>query len=208
MCFYLPAGNMTATAGNYMSVAVNSFFTPFNSGYPINTAANTYSMHGAYVQGYSGTTQSVGYTELVALYSLYKVKKWKLTVKPQCATAADEFHVVVVSIGNEQIPSASATYVNVSVLSSQPRAKTGQCIFSHLNKLSLAEHVHTTLGKRREQWLAIDGVPLTGAPATNDIAYAGIFFQAMNGSANQANVSIQITLDQEVEFTDLIAQIT
>jgi hypothetical protein len=208
LSFYVPAGNSTAAAGNYTNMCVNTLYTPFNAGYPVNTAANTYSMHGSYVQGFSATSEPAGYTIFQTLYTLYKVMRYKITVRPQCATAADQFGVVLLPQSNEAIPSASAGYMNLLVLQSQPRAKYADVINgAKQTSLVHSEGVHITLGKRAEQWMNIDSVPFNSAPTTADLAYCGLFFQPLNGSANQAVITCTIILEQEVEFSGLVAQI-
>jgi hypothetical protein len=165
-------------------------------------------MHGSFVQGFSTGTEPAGYTVLQSLYTLYKVLKYRVTVRPQCASAADQFGVVLLPQSNEAIPSAAAGYMNLLVLQSQPRAKYRDIINgASQTELVHSEGVHTTLGKRLEQWRNIDSVAFNSAPATADLAYCGLFLQPLNGSANQAVITVSIILEQEVEFSGLVAQI-
>jgi len=85
--WYVPATNMSAAAGNYTNIMINSIYQPFNAGYPVNTGVNTYSMHGSPTQGYSGVQNPIGYNQLAALYTLYKVIRLRLRLYVKRKTA-------------------------------------------------------------------------------------------------------------------------
>lgn len=200
---------MSYLAGNYMSVAVNTIYVPFNTAYVVNSAVNTYSMHGSYVQGSSGTQAPLGITMFAPLYTLYKVMRYRLTAIMGVASAADQYQAVMFPIGAlEQIPSTAAAYVNLSTFLGQPGAmNTVVTNGAQQPKMVLAQETHVLLGKRKQQWLDIDSVPLASAPATNDIGYVGLFFQPLNGTTNTNPTTCSLILEQEVEFSDFIAQI-
>jgi hypothetical protein len=207
LCAYIPATNLS-TAGNYIDVAVNSLYHPFQTTYVVNTAANTYSFHGNYTNGFSATVNPPGYAELATLYQLYKVLKWELvvTVQPQGGDTAVK--IVVLPLGNEEIPSSSASYVNLLVMEGAPRSRSKICASgapASAQTVRLAEPTYITLGKRRSQWLDLNGTLMAGQPS--EIAYAGIFIQTVSGASNTNPMPLIVTLRQTVELTDLFPQI-
>lgn len=208
--FYVPASNMAAAAGNYMNIVANSIYQPFQGGYPVNTAVNTYSMHGSWVQGYTGTQNPIGYTGVAALYSLYKVKRVKLQVTCQTQAGGDTTQLVVFPIGSEAIPSAAAGSTNLQVMLGQPHNKTVVCASGSSAKTNTVYFdmlVHDILGRRKAQWEDVDGTAIGSQPPAVDQAFFGVFAQILDGATNGSPVVFSVRMWQYVELTDLIQQI-
>lgn len=209
--WYVPATNMSASAGNFMNIMVNSIYQPFQGGYPVTTAVNTYSMHGAWVQGYSGTQNPIGYNGVANLYTNYKVKKIKIQVTCQPQNSGDTTQVVVFPIGSEAIPSSAAGSVNLQVMLGQPRNKTAVCVngaTSKYNTVTLSENVWDILGKRKAQYMDTLGTAIGAQPPNaSDQAFVGIFAQILDNATNSAPVVFSVRMWQYTELTDLIQQI-
>jgi len=193
-----------------MDVLVNSLFHPFSTTYVVNTAANTYSMHGSFVNGFSSTVNPMGYSALASLYTLYKFLSYELEVSVQVQSNGDTVMLCMFPVGNEEIPSAAAGNVNLLVFQGQPKFQSVICASgtaSRYNTLKIRQPVHELLGKRKSQWDDLDGTVIAGQPAT-DQGYAAIFLQGMDGATNAYPVVVSVKLRQWVELTDLVQQVT
>ena len=208
--FFVPISNMSATAGNYMNIMVNSIYQPFQGGYPVATSANAYSMHGTWVQGYAGSQNPIGYNGIANLYSLYKVKKVVVQVTVQPQNSADTLQAVLFPIGSEAIPTAAAGGVNLQVMLGQPRNKTQICAngtSAKFQTLTLRESIHDILGRRKQQWMDEAGTAIGSQPPAADQAFAGLFLQALDGGSNVSQICVTIRMWQYTELTDLIQQV-
>lgn len=209
---YIAAASSTAAAGNYMSVMVNSGYYPFNTVYSYtNSVTGTFNFHGTLVQGFSISNNFLGYSSIASLYENYKCLKWKLVVTVQPQNNSDVTTMVVLPLGNEQIPSSSAATVNLQVMQSQSRAKSKLCTTNAAGKdncLIMSEDVATTLGRRSQQWLDTAPSAMGAVPATADQCYAGLYIQQLNGANNTAALVVTVKLYQQFEFSDLLAPVS
>jgi hypothetical protein len=208
---YFPIGYMTASAGNYFSVLVNSANSPYNSATYVMTAAPgpTFSARATLVQGAVLSQQAMGYSQMAALYTNYRVISYslKVTVMPQ--NVGDVTEVVVVPLGFEEIPSSSAAAVNLRVMASQPRSITRVCetsVPAASNTLTLRQTCWDLVGQRKSQWMDYPPTPVTSYPANQ--AYVGVFLQQLNGANNVAAVTMSLQLQQTIEFTDFLNPIS
>lgn len=210
--FYVPTSNMAPLAGNYTNIMVNSIYQPFNAGYPVNTAVNTYSMHGSFVQGYTGTQNPIGYNGVANLYTSYKVKRIVIQVTIQPQNSADVTQAVLFPIGSETIPSAAAGSTNLQVMLGQPRNRTVVCanaVAAKAQTLTLRENCWDILGKRKAQYMDTLGTAIGSQPPNqSDQAFVGLFLQALGGTTNSAPVCVSIRLWQYTELTDLIQPVS
>lgn len=208
--FYIPAGNMAAAAGNYMNMVANSIYQPFQGGYPVTTAVNAYSMHGAWAQGYTGLQNPIGYNGIANLYSLYKVKKVIVEFCIQPQSSGDTTQAVAFPIGSEAIPSAAAGSVNLQVMLGQPRNKTVVAAAGATAKyqtIRIQEFIHDILGRRKAQWNDEASTAIGSQPVAADQAFVGLFLQSLDGATNASPVVVSVRMWQHVELTDLIQQI-
>lgn len=208
---FFPVGTLTAAAGNYMSVLVNSAYIPFNSAtYQMTSVPGpTFAFRSTLVQGDSLTQQAMGYASMSSLYTNYRVLSYRMKVTFMPQNVADTAELVLIPVGFEEIPSSSAAAVNLRVMASQPRSKTRVCetgVPSRENTLILEGNIWDLVGQRKQQWLDQAPTALTAFPANQ--AYLGIFLQELNGTNNVAVCTIAIELQQVVEFTDLLNPIS
>jgi len=220
MNVYLAVGASTAAAGNYFAVLANSLATPFNvPTYDINatTAVATFAFAGQFVQGYTINTNPMGFAELAGLWTNYKVKSYRIRVTVYPQGSADSCEAVLFPIGIEEIPSSSASSVNIRTLATQPRAVSQICSFSvpsKYNTLTLSQEVHNLLGIRKSAWESYPPTPMNAAPTSGGGAlpslqgYVGFFMQQLNGSNNASAMSVRVELEQVVECSDLVQQLS
>ncbi len=206
---YFPIGTLTAAAGNYMSILVNSAYSPFNSAtYQMTSIPGpVYAFRSTLVQGDTLVQQAMGYGSMSALYTNYRVLSYRLKVTFMTQNVADSAELVLVPVGFEEIPSSSSAAVNLRVMASQPRSKTRVCetsVPSRENTVILEGTVWDLVGQRKQQWLDQPPTALTATPGAGSQAYLGIFLQELNGTNNVAVCTIAIELQQTVEFTDLL----
>lgn len=206
MPWYIPAGNSTLAHGSYTNVMVNSIAAPFNQSYPIG-AGGTYGWNGITFQGSAVTDNFVGIEQIKPLYNNCIIESYVLECSFQPTSVADPFRVVVVPLGQEQIPSAGAGYVGLKTFESQPGAKaktimTGTSVDSNTITIrgKCSQDLGQTWGQYNSQFSS-----LTAAPSSTVFRdYAGIFLQMMNGQANITALSGSFRLSVVVRFTDLV----
>jgi hypothetical protein len=192
-----------------MSIIATSFFSPFaTSTYSLTLAPGpTYAMNGALVQGCTIGQQAMGQGALAALYTNFKVMSYRVTATFMPQNVADTSAMVLLPVGLEEIPSTSAAAVDLRVLSSQPRAQTRICettTAARENTLSFAQDSWDLVGVRKPQWLDFPNAACTGYPQQPQIGYVAIYLQQLNGANNAALCTLRVTIDQVVEFTDLL----
>jgi len=216
---YIAAGAATAAAGNYASIMVNSLTSPFNTPtYPMTatTATATYAFAGSLVQGGHIYDSPIGTAGVLSLWQNYKVLSYRLKVTVMPVASADVCECVILPIGNEEIPSAAAGSTDLRVLCAQPRAINKICetnVPFRSNTLILEGHVHNLLGLTKAQWMALPSVPVGSQPPSvgttmSQRAFCGFFLQELNGGNNQSIMTARFELEQTVELSDLIQQIT
>jgi len=206
---YLPVTSL-ATAGNYMDVLVNSVYHPFQTTYVVNTSANSYSFHGAFVNGYSSTVNPPFLSSFATLYEFYKVLRFSLVVTVQPQTGGDTVTSVICPLGNEEIPSTAAASVNLLVFGGQSKAKmwtSASTTAAKYNTRTLSMRVSESLKWREQLWLDQPPTLVTQQPASAQ-SYVGIFLQGMDGASNTSPIVVSIKLTQEVEFSGLLPQIS
>jgi hypothetical protein len=218
MAGWIPAGNSTAGAGNYMSVQVNTTAGPFNqSGFSPTTGTGTYSFafNGSLVQGYAVANNPMGLGSLIGLYTYYKVLEYEIEFEFTTQNVGDVFQAVLFPLGSEIVPSAVAGNVNLRILDEQPRAS--RCMVELSTPRSsrvvrLRQKVADCLEIRPSQWDNMPSTQLGSAPSAfgteSTAAFVGLFLQQLNGNANTAAIEWRCKLRQIVEFTDYISQIS
>lgn len=210
---YLAASTATAAYGNYFSVCINALVQAFSvSTYTPTTGSGTYlyGFSGALVQGNSISGSPMWYNELASIYTAYKVLRYRLKVSVRSTSSADVFEIVLLPLGTEQIPSASQSNVNTRVLLAQPRSVHKVCSNggnAQKDSVQLSQTVANLLNIRQGAWLDYPPTPMTQVPGTiggqGISGYVGFFLQMLNGVANTGSISVDIELEQEVEFTDI-----
>jgi hypothetical protein len=208
---YFPIGRLTAAAGNYAAVMVNSAYSPFNAAsYQLITApGSTFSMNGVLVQGDTMAQQAMGYSSMAALYTNYRVLHYSLKATFMPQNVADTSEMVLIPVGFEEIPSTSAAAVNLRVMASQPRSIVRVCetaVPARENTLVLQQNGWDLVGMRKQQWIDLPPTSVTTFPANQ--AYVGIFVQQLNGTNNAAVCTLALELQQTIEFTDLLNPIS
>lgn len=205
---YLPAGTSTAAAGNYTDICVNSLTGQYNVTYPTTSAPGAaYAFHGSLVQGDSVAQTPLGYVSFVSMYTNYKVLRFKLSAMVQPTLTSDAAALVLIPLGNEEIPSSAAGSTNLKIMSSQPNAvnKVAYAFSSAAaNTIVLEHNVWDILGQRKEQYMDQSPTPIASLPGNSQIAFAGLFVQQLNGANNTGSIIVQLQLEQIVELSDLI----
>lgn len=214
---YWVAGRMTAAAGNYFSVLVNSIVSPFSTPTLYMTAPTTtysFASNAQLVQGFVITNNPLGYNTISPVYQNYRVMKYELEITVTPATGTDVLRLVTMPLGQEEIPSATAGSTNLRVLEEQPYALAKTCSSGTAagpganNTLRLSGAPYKDLGLTREQYLASGNQTLISAQPNNTIAdYAGVFCQQLNGSNNASPVTVQCKLTQVVILESVSALI-
>lgn len=209
---YIPTGSATAAAGNYMDLMLNNISGSFATSvsYPANLAPGaSYAFHATFVQGNTLAQSAMGYTTLATLYSTYKVNRFRLSVTCQPANGNDASQLVVLPIGGEEIPSSSGFQVDTRVMASQPNAVakvTASGVPPRENTVTIAHDVYHILGITKQQYEDYPPVTLSSAPTAYP-CYGGIFIQQLNGANNTSPIVVQIVLEQDVTFSDVIQPI-
>jgi hypothetical protein len=206
--FSIPTANATAANGNYMSIMVNSIYTPFNTNYAFTSSALPYSMRGVSVQGGGAGQNPVGYGNLAALYENYVVLGYSVRVTAVPTLGTDILRQVVVPLGNQEIVNPASGLVNLKIYESQPGAKALTCNSgstpSGIGVTVLKGNCAKDMGMDRSQYTSrvwSVGGPPTVAQYTD---YVGIFLQELNGTNNTQPVVVTIHLSQIVKFMDLV----
>lgn len=218
LCGYIPANAATALRGNYMSVYLNGIVGPFNTPtfpFTLTTASYSFAMAGQLVQGYNITSNPLGFTACQGLYTNFRVMRYRLEVTVNPASGSDTTRLVVLPLGQEEIPSASASNVDLRVIEEQPYALSCTCASAvpsgpgSNNTLVLSGTPYKDLGLTRDQYMASGYQTSLGSQPNPSIAdFAGIFLQQLNGSANSAPLVVSIKLQQIVRLEDLIQQVS
>lgn len=216
MDMYYPAGRLTAAAGNYFAVMVNSIASPFNVPTftaTLTTASYSFANYANLIQGNSITDSPMGYSTMGGLYTKYAVLRYRLEVTAIPGSTTDAARMVVLPIGNEEIPSTGASSVNLRVLEEQPFALATTVASAtdvgpaSGNTLVLSGCPYKDLGVDRSTYLSDATVSMNSQPATAYRSYAGIFLQELNGSNSTVAFSLQVKLTQIVQWSDLIQQV-
>lgn len=210
MMAYIAVGDISPTAGNYMNFSPNTLVQPFNQTYIINTAVNTYSFHGSYVQGYSASTPACGLATLGSLYEQYKVHKYTIECCVQPQTGSDTVSACLVPLGTQQIPNSIAANVNMAVMSGQPGAIAKVCssgVSSIYNRLVLSRSVYEDLGYTKSQYEDEASTDINTDPNANNKVFCGLFMQILDGSTNADRIVVTWKLVQYVTFSNLASQL-
>lgn len=207
--------SLTAAAGNYWSVCVNSIVNAFNNTYtPTLTPGGSglaYAQNGTLVQGYAVSNSPLGYTQLAAIYTYYKVFRYRLEVTVTPQSPSDSVRVIAIPLGTEETPSATAGNMNVRVLEGQPntRSKTVLSGCSSLDNTIIIEGCpYKDLGLTREQYNSGGQV---GTASNYFVAFptgadfVGIFSQILTGSNSAGIVTYQVKLIQDIVWDTIDA---
>jgi len=206
MPWYIPTGNSTLAHGSYTNLMVNSVAAPFNQSYPIGGIAS-YGWNGTIIGGSAASDNMIGLGSFSGLYTNCVVESYIVEASFQPTSIADPFRVVVIPLGTEQIPSASAGLVDLKIMESQPGAKaktimTGTSVTD--NTVTVRGQCHRDLGLTWEQYNS-QLCSLSASPSnTNFRDYVGIYLQMLNGQNNIQVISGSIRLSVVVRFTDLL----
>lgn len=210
---YFPAGTMTAAAGNYFDLIVNAM-SPFTGvSYPLTLVPGaTYAAHANLVQGCILAQTPIGYTELAGIYTNYRVIKYILEITVVPTNASDTTRVVVMPLGQEEIPGAGAASVNLKVFESQPYA-LAKTFASGVtppggNSIQLIGYPNRDLGRTMSEYMSLAPTASGSGPAPGTADVVGVFLQQLNGANNSGVVTMQIKLMQEVEWYELIPALT
>lgn len=213
---YWAVGAMTAAAGNYFSVNVNSILTPFANGtyqFTTGTGTATFASNGTMIQGNVITVPPMGYTSTIGgLYQRYRVYRYRLEITLFPQTASDSTRLIVLPLGNEEIVSASAANVNTRVLEEQPYAMAKTCLSGVTagggapggsNTIITYGSPWKDLGLTYAQYSDQPTTNINAAPTANLQDWVGIFAQQLNGANNTGVVTIGVKLQQYVELYGL-----
>lgn len=209
LSWYVPAGSMVYSTGNYFNIQVNSFYQPFNTTYPVTAAAAGPGGGGTLVQGGALTNNPMGWAELAAIWQFYKVMKYRIEITAYISSTADSFKLVLIPLGGTEIPSASAGNINLRVLDAQPQTRSTVVEFgtgASDNTVAMESAVYKDLGVSREQYISGNQIPVGTSPsATNtwQTDYIGVFMQQLNGANNSGIITFSAKLIQDVRFEGL-----
>ena len=208
---YWTVGAMTAAAGNYADIMVNSLTPWTNCTYPVTDfPAPTYAFAAVPIQGASGVQTPMGYTFYATNYTNYRVLRYTLEITATSQNTGDTFRIVAFPMGEEEIPSAAAGNVNLKVLESQPYAKAKNITSGVAPPggpiLQLKGTPYNDLGKTRDQYLGEPDTLVSGVPAAGVRDFVGVFCQQLNGANNTSVCTVQFKLMQEIMFYDAIQQ--
>lgn len=205
---------MTAAAGNYFSIMVNSVINPFYTTQNLTntTATYSYSNYGTLVQGTSSTQSPIGYSSIAQLYTNYRVVKYRLEITANAATAADIFRVVASALGQEEQPSTAAGSMNLRVLEGQPFSKamtvsSAAGMTNGTNTIVLEGYPYQDMGKTKADYMGEASTPVGSFPDASIRDYVGVFSQPLTGTNNAGICSMQLKLIQDVVFYDLVNQV-
>lgn len=214
MEFYNAVGTLTAAAGNYLDVLANSVYQPFNTTYAPTTGTGTasFAQNASLIQGYAITNNPLGYTEFANVYDFYRVVRYRMeiTVVPQ--NVGDSVRLVVVPLGGEEIPSASAGNVNLRVMEGQENSRSKTCTqgCSALDNTIIIEGCpYKDIGQERDQYMSGSQTSVSAQISASPYGdYVGVYSQQVNGANNASVVSYQIKLYQVVVFSSINAQLS
>jgi len=148
----------------------------------------------------------LGYQQLSALYQQYRVHRTRLKVTGVPQSGSDNFSLTLFPMGNEPIPSATASNVTTAVMCSQPYARSKTCVYLQSvaqNTVTIDMPIHKILGLTEAEYLLGNWVNINSQPTTNYALY-GVHVQIQNGSANASKVVLQFELEQVVELNGLL----
>lgn len=213
MAWYNAAASLTAAAGNYVAIRVNSIYQPFNSATytpTTGTGTATFAQNATLVQGFALANNPLNYTNLSAMYQYYRVYKYEIEITMQPNNAADACRLIMIPLGNEEIPSAAAGNVDIRVLESQAFSQ-GITVFhngsSANNTIKMLGVCNRDLGLDYSQYKNQGQTVISGAPPTTLLDYVGIFTQILSGANSAGTASYQCVLKQYVELSGLNAEI-
>jgi len=198
---------MTAAAGNYANIMVNSLTPWTNVTYPVTDfPAPTYAFAALPIQGASGVQTPIGFQYYGANYTNYRVVRYNLEVTATSQNTGDTFRIVVFPLGEEEIPSAAAANVNLKVLESQPYAKAKNITSGVAPPggavIQLKGTPFNDLGKSYSQYMGEPDTLMSTFPAAGVRDFVGVFCQQLNGANNTSVCTIQFKLMQEIMFYD------
>lgn len=197
-------GFSAAANGNFpniqFSVYGNTLYQPFNTGVTLTGQGFTSST------GYTILSQYTGYTTLALIYKNIRVRSTKIIIYLD-TNSSDVVGCAVAPCANT--PSA----INYNSISSLPYAKG---IITNNNdtrrecKFSAYANSATVLGLSKNQFEALD--PVTAQTATPVTDQSWVWYGALSmlnaaSGSNAGAMTINITLESEVEWYDLIPQI-
>lgn len=205
--FYIPASNAQFATGNYMSIMVNSIYTPFNTNFPISASGLSYSMRGVPVAGCGVGQNPVGYTNAANIYNNYVVLGYSMNVTVVPTVAADICRMAVIPLGQEEIPENSAANATIKVMECQPGAKALTCTAGSTpdksSRLYLKGNCAKDLGMSKSTYESRTW-PVTQMPSVaQHIDYVGVFLQEITGTVNAQPIVVTIHLSQIVKFSDI-----
>jgi len=205
---YIPVASVNSGYGNYMSVNVNSYLNPFATTYRFTNAANvpvgfTAAFRGTLQTGFTIGQNPYGYSVIAQIWEYYKVYKYEIEVCVQPEATADVCRLVVLPLGQEEIPSVSTTNLNVLECQEYAQAKTCAANSSSSgNTIKFVGYPNRDLGLTYTQY-SIGQNPLSGAPGTSTSDYVGILVNELFSTNSQALI-VSIKLRQYVECTGLL----